>query len=530
MALSPNTPELEEIHLPHENGAPATELKKSFFGELDAIVVACLIIGSVMATAGYLELRPNPTINRFVLVMGLGFLFGALGSTAKIGNKTWSIGGGAAIGVILGWVLSSFGSPGHFATIHLKQLPESSRATLYDADEFYRARTTRAVEFVAMPKHVLSDVFGAEILIPGREQPFEFNCLQSNIVKEAFGVEKPLSWNFVYDPQADTAVLTADNGSIISEVGPCPPQKTDDEASLLTRPDSTWNVFITPAYAAKLLSTESLIDALKSKSSFVRRQARNGLAKKGKDALPALVKTLELSNDDYRTNIGILVAMSGIKGLQATGDKPAAQSSAISTRSLQKIAYLAGHKDQTMRSYAMRVLTGLNDPRAGLAVSIALKTASPQAEEPMLEYLKQQLTKSPIVSQKELTDSLVQSLGDVNDKSAASSGTRRILIEQVTAAAKGDLDKIQKFYVQVGAYGSDDKASNFAKDLVAKNPSLKIGIANKRPGDPLVRVVAGTYQSKPDAKALLDKLKSSGVLKNGFLSSYPDQVRQVSSN
>ncbi|MDD9910502.1 MAG: SPOR domain-containing protein [Ahrensia sp.] len=481
---------------------------------VDAFMIISLVIGlSLMAGSKMLGFY-TAAESRLILVMGLGIVLGALGSAAMIQYRTWVITGGAAIGLILGWFLSHT-SGSNYAIVQLKKLPPEATATLFDTEEFYRAQTTRAHEFIVLPDQVKAKTFQAEIAI-GDDNPMMFGCIPSEAVHDAMGTGEPVSWNYHLAEAGQRARLLDDDTKVIAEEGPC------TVASLSEPPKSSWrDVFAMVAFAADQ-STGELLDALRSKSSFVRRSARSGLAQRGPAAIPEMMQALT-SRSDYRTQLGVLVAASDMLNADPSLRNSIGQS--MDDVQLQRLADLAGHRDATMRSYAVSILNQMEDPRVAEAVAGSLARAAPEAEADLLVSLKEQLSDSQSPQGNSAVTQAVRSF-QVTRASRPQSETQTALIEQIEQAATGNKAAADMVFVQLGAFTDEDKARAFAAKLNESQSLAKISVTQKRPNDPLVRVVAGHYQPRSEAEALRNRLVEERIVEDAFLSSFPDVIAQ----
>ncbi len=228
MAQAPERPgNLQDSPAPNDAaGADANNesTSDSFFRNFDAVVVACIVIGLAFASAGYFELRHNSGINQFVLVMGLGFLFGALGATARIGNKVWSMSGGAAIGVILGLFLNSWIGQ-NFDTVQLRALPKSANLIASAADEnipqvlkLSSDRKTRTAKLILTEENFKSGILSFHVTVPALRK--SMRCVDSQLIREALLVSPSSGWKIATSSDGSTHIHS-ETGTTIARVEDC---------------------------------------------------------------------------------------------------------------------------------------------------------------------------------------------------------------------------------------------------------------------------------------------------------------------
>ena len=512
MALEP-APAGDGVETPDDPPTPPT-------GRVDAFMGVSLAVGLLLMAGSKLMGGLTSAESQLILVMGLGVVLGALGSAAMVDYKPFIVTGGAAIGLVLGFFLQNT-TGGDFAEIRVKNFPRDATVTMSEEDQFFAAQTVGAHKFIVMRPHLKAKSFQAEIDRGEGVAPVRFDCIPAEKVTSAMGSGDPVDWEYRH-LDGEQPMLLDENSEPVAEVGPC--RRAHTGHAQPTRGLFAGLSVLGMAWAAE--DTDELVEALRSNSSFVRRTARKELAALGATAVPALISTFDLGLGNYRLQIGALVALNDMvsrdPALRAT------IAGQMSDGQLGYVARLAADADATIRSYALRLLQVLDDPRVPHTVAAALEEADPSAEADLLLLLRDKATDAD-QSARSAQPALRRAVTAVRSKPASQrTQPTAALVKQIDAAANGaPKDMVDKVFVQIGAFADTDKARAFAAGMNAKDPPAPVSITAPRKGDGLTRVMVGTYQDRTAAQSMVKTLIEADLVSDAYLSGYPDEIAET---
>jgi len=222
----------------------------------------------------------------------------------------------------------------------------------------------RAFDFVIFGKEIGKPVLALYVTLPnGTELPFE--CIDIDNLRPYLGSGKMIVWRF--DNETGTLMDVA-NRRRIAELGPCR-EDTDpitNTPSLQNRPDFSLSFpVISIAYAQSEVQTtpdtKVLIEQLDSNASYLRREARSQLAKKGIPVVQPLLVRLSVEPLRYRSRLGVIVALTEM--MRENKRFRAEIINGITDEDLVRLVDAAAHEDRTIRIYASEFLYDLGDPR-----------------------------------------------------------------------------------------------------------------------------------------------------------------------
>lgn len=290
---------------------------------------------------------------------GLGVILGAFGSvvSVKLPIQGATLTGVAAITVALfGLVL------GQMDDKYLKvkiggDVQNVGRIEFIGETNYLGAyqKTERSYDFIIFGKEIKKTnlelyVYDAE----GKEIPFK--CIPSDTVSPHLASGKTIEWEY---RGARSAIYDVKSRKKIADVGSCEFSDAGSTETFAQNSNGFFSVFPS-AYAQDSVPvpTNELVIQLKSDVPHIRRDARNQLAEKGIDAIEPLLEAFT-QDSDYRTRLGVLVALSDINNTQLEG----AISEHLNEDAVKSIVDAVDDQDKTIRVYASEFLIKSKDPR-----------------------------------------------------------------------------------------------------------------------------------------------------------------------
>ena len=330
-----------------------------------------LAVGFTLILLGGLSLNlslTNVFLGILVVCSGLSIILGAFGSTAKvtIPGQSMVLVGVAAVAVAL-FVLLMQEMDGRYVHVQIGGDVKGSQID-FVGDQSYLGsflESERAFDFVIFGKEIGKPVLALYITLPdGTELPFE--CIDIDNLRPHLGSGKTVVWRF--NNETGTLMDVA-NRQRIAELGPCR-EDTDpirNTPSLQHRPDFSLNLpIISVAYAQSdaltTPDTKVLIEQLDSSASYLRREARSQLAKKGIPVIQPLLVRLAEEPLSYRSRLGVIVALTEM--MRENKRFRADIINIITDEDLVRLVDASADEDRTIRIYASEFLYDLGDPRA----------------------------------------------------------------------------------------------------------------------------------------------------------------------
>jgi hypothetical protein len=333
---------------------------------------AALIVGLLLTAAGALAQAMavlGVTTAQLVLCSGLGIVFGAFGSTATIKYKGAVIAGVAAISIALLLIVDHLVRK-DFVYLRIDGDIEGAQMELIGSETYHGAFLRKNLyEFIVTGRGISQDRLTLTLNFPpseqgGKSREVPFECVPKSEIEPYLGSQQRLQWRF---DDARGVLIGGAGNKVIAEVGPC------RDARPATARVHTPTLF-SSAFAATTPRFEDLLDALKSPSSAARREARDGLARAGFDAVRPMLDRLATAPESYQTRLGIVVALAEM--LRDRKQQRQDISALLSDQDLQRLIEAAKDSDRTVRIYASEFLFDLGDPRLPRKALEAIESAS----------------------------------------------------------------------------------------------------------------------------------------------------------
>ena len=311
----------------------------------------------------------NSFLEILIVCAGLGIILGAFGSTARVTIPGQSIVlvGVAALAVAL-FILLMREMDDRYVHVKIGGDVEGSQIDFVGDRSYLGAfqQSERTYDFIIFGKEIRRPVLSLYITLPdGTERPFE--CIEIDELKPYLASGKTIEWSFNNE---NSTLINIKNRHRIAEVGPCREDISPlgDTASLYEKSQfsSVFNLFSTALATSDTVSmpqdTKVFIKQLESSASYMRRDARSQLAKKGIPVVEPLLDKLSEEPLTYRSQLGVIVALTEMM----RENKPYRTEiiKKIKDEDLKRLVDASADEDRTIRIYASEFLYDLGDPRA----------------------------------------------------------------------------------------------------------------------------------------------------------------------
>jgi len=365
----------------------------------------------------------NFTLKIFMFCTGLGIILGAFGSKASVTlpGQSITIIGCAALAVGIFFIILER-MDGRYLRIKIEGDTREATMVFEGDNDFFGSRLKTSYDFVVFDKDIVRKKLALIVNIGDREQIF--SCIDAALLSPHLGSGDTLQW--VYNSR--DASLSDVTNKVIAKVGPCPSStSTGVVVDVMPAIDgSSWSLLQT-AYADEETPTvDELINNLNSDSTYVRRDARSELGKKGMPAARPLLTKVQSTDSTYRTKLGALVSLNEI-ALSNAGQSGALKA-VVEEDDLKALTKASTSEDGTVRSYATNVLVNLKDPRAIPLVIQQFPESSEDGQRNLLVVLSQTV---PLADEKQ-KQSAAEIATSVEPKDEATS----VLIKSIQAAAE----------------------------------------------------------------------------------------------
>jgi hypothetical protein len=137
---------------------------------------------------------------------------------------------------------------------------------------------------------------------------------------------------------------------------------------------------------AELNRVKLQTEAIRSDNTWIRREARMKLAELGPNAVPGLIEEMSVDGADYRTRLGILVALTEM--LRRNKAQASDISALVDAKDLGLLADAAADEDRTIRIFASEFLYDLADPRVVDLALDRIPTASDDGKYNLILVIK----------------------------------------------------------------------------------------------------------------------------------------------
>ena len=394
--------------------------------ETGPIFYSALVMGLIMIGTGtFFEVMHlgNFTLKIFMFCTGLGIILGAFGSKASVTlpGQSMTIIGCAALAVVIFFIILDR-MDGRYLRIKIEGDTREATMVFEGDNDFFGSRLKTSYDFVVSDKDIVRKKLALIVNIGDREQIF--SCIDAALLSPHLGSGDTLQW--VYNSR--DASLSDVTNKVIAKVGPCPSStSTGVVVDVMPAIDgSSWSLLQT-AYADEETPTvDELINNLNSDSTYVRRDARSELGKKGMPAARPLLTKVQSTDSTYRTKLGALVSLNEI-ALSNAGQSGALKA-VVEEDDLKALTKASTSEDGTVRSYATNVLVNLKDPRAIPLVIQQFPESSEDGQRNLLVVLSQTV---PLADEKQ-KQSAAEIATSVEPKDEATS----VLIKSIQAAAE----------------------------------------------------------------------------------------------
>lgn len=394
--------------------------------ETGPIFYSALVMGLIMIGIGtFFEVMHlgNFTLKIFMFCTGLGIILGAFGSKASVTlpGQSMTIIGCAALAVVIFFIILDR-MDGRYLRIKIEGDTREATMVFEGDNDFFGSRLKTSYDFVVFDKDIVRKKLALIVNIGDREQIF--SCIDAALLRPYLGSGDTLQWRY----NSQDASLNDETNKLIAKVGPCPSgTSTGVVVEVIPAIDgSSWSLLQT-AYAEEETPTvDELINNLNSDSTYVRRDARSELGKKGMSAARPLLTKVQSTDSSYRTKLGALVSLNEIA--QSNAGQSGALKAVVEEDDLKALTKASTSDDGTVRSYATNVLVNLKDPRAIPLVIQQFPESSEDGQRNLLVVLSQTV---PLADEKQ-KQSAAEIATSVEPKDEATS----VLIESIQAAAE----------------------------------------------------------------------------------------------
>lgn len=474
-----------------------------------SVFAAGIAVGFVLVVFGVLtiSLALIPfTVALLILCCGLGIILGCFGATATVKFKGVVIAGSAAITIVLAMFVHER-MVSEYVELEIGGDVREAKVEIFDGDlSILGAERRKAHRFIVMDE-IRRDHIIVEIKPLGAAQPLEFNCIEKKEVNDHFGMGKIVQWRF---DQAKSRILAGNPPLKIGELGSC--RVANNETS--TGRETAQSGLIGSAFAAEA-STQQLLKDLESRSTFVRRSARDGLGKSGVTDLSVILNHWRANQDSYRVRLGVLVALSKMLSENKSLNKEISQQ--LSDGDIRGIVSDLSNTEPTIRVYASEFLFDLADPRAAPLIIDELSRANEKIAKDLVHALEGSYNFLPQSERDAVNVGLSEIQSTVTPKiQELSSG----ILEQKSV-------REQKFWVVVGSYANKNSAVAQADSINKEDPSKRAFVGKRKPDNKFYPVVFGDYVLRDEAVSLVESAnKFTAVREHGsapYLSEYADR-------
>lgn len=394
--------------------------------ETGPIFYSALIMGLIMIGIGtFFEVMHigNFTLKIFMFCTGLGMILGAFGSKASVTlpGQSMTIIGCAALAVVIFFIILDR-MDGRYLRIKIEGDTREATMVFEGDNDFFGSRLKTSYDFVVFDKDIVRKKLALIVSIGDREQIF--SCIDAALLRPYLGSGDTLQWRY----NSQDASLNDETNKLIAKVGPCP-SGTSTGVVVEVMPainGSSWSLFQT-AYADEETPTvDELINNLNSDSTYVRRDARSELGKKGMPAARPLLTKVQSTDSSYRTKLGALVSLNEIA--QSNAGQSGALKAVVEEDDLKALTKASVSDDGTVRSYATNVLVNLKDPRAIPLVIQQFPESSEDGQRNLLVVLSQTVPLADEIQKQ----SAAEIATSIEPKDEATS----VLIKSIQAAAE----------------------------------------------------------------------------------------------
>jgi len=394
--------------------------------ETGPIFYSALVMGLIMIGIGtFFEVMHlgNFALKIFMFCTGLGIILGAFGSKASVTlpGQSMTIIGCAALAVVIFFIILDR-MDGRYLRIKIEGDTREATMVFEGDNDFFGSRLKTSYDFVVFDKDIVRKKLALIVNIGDREQIF--SCIDAALLRPYLGSGDTLQWRY----NSQDASLNDETNKLIAKVGPCPSgTSTGVVVEVIPAIDgSSWSLLQT-AYAEEETPTvDELINNLNSDSTYVRRDARSELGKKGMSAARPLLTKVQSTDSSYRTKLGALVSLNEIA--QSNAGQSGALKAVVEEDDLKALTKASTSDDGTVRSYATNVLVNLKDPRAIPLVIQQFPESSEDGQRNLLVVLSQTV---PLADEKQ-KQSAAEIATSVEPKDEATS----VLIKSIQAAAE----------------------------------------------------------------------------------------------
>lgn len=358
----------------------------------------------------------------FMFCAGLGIILGAFGSKASltIPGQSMTIIGSAALAIAIFFIIS--GRTGYLR-INIDGFTKEATMVFEGDNDFFGSRLKNSYDFVVFDKDIVRKKLTLIVNIGDKEQVF--SCIDSALIKPKLGSGDTIQWSYISREES----LYDETNTVIAKVGPCGSGATTNHVVAELTPsidNSSWSLVPTANADEPTLNVEELIENLNSDSTYVRRDARSELGKKGMPAARPLLTKVQSTDSSYRTKLGALVSLNEIA--ESNANQNGELKAVVEENDLKALTKASVSDDSTVRSFATNVLVNLKDPRAVPLVIQQLPDSSVDGQHNLLVVLSQTV---PLADDQQKQNAATVATS-VEPKDEATSA----LIKTIQAAAK----------------------------------------------------------------------------------------------
>lgn len=358
----------------HENNFPRDLVRLGV-----GVGILFVVVGIVL-----LLFDGDRTVSALTICVGFGLVLAAFGSKAGGAWAGWSATGAGAMAIILFLLLIQIGPPPTIDIVRGRLEGDFSKVAdlrIIDEDPLYvyRDRATSTVKFLMLEKKLRSSRLRIQVDTTESGEANQYFQLLGDaaaIQKAYLSMHRPegnfIQWTFDYGKRRvmdGTNVVFSEMGTIMDvadrkagETG----QPSWWSSAAFAQDDPSPNSFDEQMARAWLM-------ALTNDDTYIRRNARDGLAAMGPDAVPLMMDELRMNFLNYRTRLGITYALGEMLRYHPSWAKQI--SGGIEETDFPLLAAAAADEDKTIRFQAAEFLYLLQDPRSIASTVDAAKNA-----------------------------------------------------------------------------------------------------------------------------------------------------------
>lgn len=308
-----------------------------------------------------------------MLCAGLGIIFFAFGTRASLRLSTFVMGGSGAIAVFLFWGIMNY-VKNEFVQVEIaSKTPWLAQISVGAAKSFLGRQDSGYYHFIALHGEMDRDYFDVNVSVPAskdgarREEEHIFSCIPSEALAKYIGGGKTLDWRLNDDFTRLT--MTASGNEYRDDVSACSGKSAVKVGSGFS--------LIASAWGQAALNFDDVFHALKSDFVQTRRDARSKLSDAGINMVQPMLKLMR-SDDDYRIQLGGLVALSGF--LRVSKPQAGQVAAKMSAEDFSLLVDQVANDDKTLRIYANEFAYDLASPRILAPAKEKLDTLLPSAQ------------------------------------------------------------------------------------------------------------------------------------------------------